>query len=349
MKVSLLIPARNEESVIERCVKSCINQDYDNLEIIILNDQSEDRTGDLLYELQATTKKLHVLEGAGPREGWLGKPWACQRLADKATGEILMFIDADVWLEPDAVRSVVHSFKETQSDAITVWPQQHLGSQKERIVLPLVYFTLMTMLPAIYVRRDPKWMPSFIRPYFRTAFAAACGQCLAFTRSAYNSIGGHACVREEIVEDVELAKALKRNGRTISMHLGIHKIHCRMYTRDEDILEGFRKNFFAGFGRNVLFFLAAALLHMIVFILPYLLVIIGLIIGELFVVLLSFFAIVLIHLQRVLVDKRNKWNPWYGLLHIRGVLWFQRLGLTVLADHFTRRTVLWKGRPIQGK
>ena len=348
-KVSILIPARNEEAVIARCVRSCLNQRYPSLEIVVLNDQSEDNTGAILHELCSQDNRLRVLNGAGALPGWLGKPRACQQLADAAIGDILMFIDADVWLEPDAVGAMVETFTQDKTDAVTVWPQQHLGSFWEKTALPLVYFTLMTMLPAVYVKRDPRWMPTFIRPYFRTAFAAACGQCIAIKRPAYDAIGGHHTVRNQIVEDVELSKALKRSGHSISMHLGVDMVHCRMYTRDRDMFEGFRKNFFVGFGKSYLFFSAAALLHVLVFLVPYGTLLAGALTGMTQVVILSAVLLLLIHMQRFLVDVRNRWNPFYGVFHAMGVGWFQRLGVTVLADELFGREVRWKGRSITQK
>jgi chlorobactene glucosyltransferase len=347
--VSILIPARNEEAVIKRCVDSCLLQDYDNYEVLVLNDQSDDQTGEILSSIGLDKGNFRVLTGQGPKPGWLGKPRACEQLAAASTGDILMFIDADVWLQSDAVSSVVASLVDENADAVTVWPQQHFNSYKERVVVPLVYFALMTMLPAVYVKRDPRWMPSFARLYFRTAFAAACGQCLAVKREAYDAIGGHETVKNEIVEDVQLAKSLKRNGFRISMHLGMGKVHCRMYTSDEEIFQGFRKNFFVGFGRNVPFFLSSAMLHALVFVLPYIFLLIGVLSGDFYLASMATASLVVIHIQRLTVDIRNGWNPIYGLFHARGVLWFQRLGITVLTDYFKKRDVQWKGRSILGK
>lgn len=347
--ISILIPARNEEAVIERCVSSCLKQDYPDFEVLVLDDLSDDSTGSILLSLQKTDSRLKIIEGSGPQKGWLGKPRACKQLAENARGEIFVFIDADVWLDSEAISSAVKAFQKEQADALTIWPEQRLISLTERMVVPMVYFALMTMLPAIYVKRDPRWMPPFIRPYFKTAFAAACGQFIAIKKSAYNAIGGHEIVKDQVVEDVELAKALKRHGYTITMHHGRHQVYCRMYTSDEDLFQGFRKNFFAGFGYNTAFFLMAAVLHLVVFVLPYLLLLAGILLGYNTIAIIAAISIVLIHVQRLLIDVRNGWSPVLGITHILGVLWFQKLGMTVLADYFGRREVRWKGRNIGRK
>jgi chlorobactene glucosyltransferase len=352
LKVSLLIPARNEEAVIERCVISALHQNYDNIEVLVLDDESEDRTGSILRLIKSErdkNNKLRIINGKGPLPDWLGKPRACQQLADASYGELLIFIDADTWLEPGAITEIVDSFETEQLDAITVWPQQHLGTFWEKTALPLVYFALTTLLPAVYVKRDPSWLPGPLRPKFRTAFAAACGQCIGFRREVYNAIGGHSCVKQQIVEDVELSKILKSNGFRLAMYHGVDQVHCRMYTDHNSMREGFRKNFFAGFGYSYTFFLISALLHLVVFIVPYIILVGSLAFGFSYISYLAGIAIILIHFQRWLLDTKNKWYPVYGLLHPLGVLWFQWLGITVLRDRISDRRVKWKGRLLIGK
>ena len=347
--VSLLIPARNEAAVIEKCVLSGINQTYSKLEILVLDDESEDNTPKILKKIQAVNKSVRVITGSGPLPGWLGKPRACMQLSEAASGDLLLFIDADTWLEPNAITEIVESFLHENLDAITVWPQQHVITFWEKTVLPLVYFALITLLPVEYVKRDPRWLPHFFRPIFRTSFAAACGQCIGFSRKAYDGIGGHSSVKNEIVEDVELAKMLKIHGYRIAMYHGIGQVHCRMYNDHQSMYQGFRKNFFAGFGYSYVFFLLAAMLHIVVFILPYLLLAYSLMVGVSIITICAASSIMLIHLQRWILDRKNKWDSLFGLLHPLGVLWFQWLGITVLADRIGRRHVEWKGRSISSK
>lgn len=348
-KIGVCIPARNEESVIERCVSSVLRQQYAHFEVLVLNDGSTDRTGELLRGLQqsGTGSALLVIDGEPRPSGWLGKPWACQQLAQSTDADILLFLDADTWLEPGALTSISQEFHSGKSDAITIWPRQVLGTFQERTIIPLVYFALLTLLPSVYVRRDPRWMPAPFRRHFRGLFAAACGQCIAFTRTCYEGIGGHNRVRDQVVEDVELAKVIKKDGFRLSMHHGIGQVNCRMYENPENILPGFRKNFLAGFGHHVPFFVAAALLHLLVFVFPYGTLVYSLLSGDTVVLLLSASAVGSIHVQRGLLDRWNGWSVAHGFTHILGVLWFQRLGWIVLWDRIRGRRVQWKGRDIQ--
>ena len=338
--VSICIPARNEEAVIERCVTSALKQNYPNFEVLVLNDNSTDRTTEILNNLSKIINNLHHLNGEPKPDDWLGKPWACHQLSKKANGEYLIFIDADVWLEEDAITKAVNALQ--KSDAITVWPKQHVKTFWEKLVIPMIYYGLYTLLPARYVEENPKWLPLKLRKKLAPQFAAACGQFIAFNKSAYTKIGGHSTVKQEIVEDVELAKTIKKNNLKITMFDGAQTVNCRMYHSHRDIFEGLRKNFFVGFGRNVPLFLFMATMQFIVFVVPV-------------IALFSTntdtrtFAAVLIGifvLQRWILDFRFGWNPLVSLLQPLTIIWYEVLGIRCLWDHFTGKKARWKGREV---
>lgn len=346
--VSVCVPARNEESVIRRCVDSVVNQTYKNIEVLVLNDSSTDRTAPIIQEIikKSAITKLSLIDGKPRPDGWLGKPWACDQLSKNATGSILVFIDADTWLESKTISNLVKRFENDNLDALTVWPHQQLLSFWEKIVVPQVYYALFTLLPTMYVGRDPRWMPTFLRPSFRNSFVAGCGQFLAFKRDCYVSIGGHHTVKNQIVEDVELAKTLKVNGFRYDMFHGNDNVSCRMYTNHAEIVSGFRKNFLAGFNNNIPFFVASALLHLLVFIAPIIFLVLGFLYADADVVIFSLWALLIVFLQNIILYTWNRWNPAFGLLHVLGVLWFQRLGIMVLKDRILGRKAIWKGREI---
>jgi chlorobactene glucosyltransferase len=346
--VSVCIPARNEESVIRRCVDSVVNQTYRNIEVLILNDSSTDRTAPIVQKIikNSENTNLSLIDGKPRPDGWLGKPWACDQLSKNATGSILVFIDADTWLEPKTISNLVQRFENDNLDALTVWPHQQLVSFWEKVVVPQVYYALFTLLPTMYVGRDPRWMPTFMRPYFRNSFVAGCGQFLAFKRECYVSIGGHHTVKNKIVEDVELAKSVKKNGFRYDMFHGNENVSCRMYTRHAEIVSGFRKNFLVGFNNNIPFFVASALLHLLVFIAPVVFLGLGILSADIAVIALSLAAILIVFIQNIVLYTWNRWDPVFGLLHVLGVLWFQSLGILVLKDRILGRKAIWKGREI---
>ncbi|MGK7392883.1 MAG: glycosyltransferase, partial [Candidatus Cyclobacteriaceae bacterium M2_1C_046] len=163
--VSICIPARNEEAVIRRCVESALSQEYPNFEVIVLDDESTDRTPDILKQVSNKfSGSLKVIRGNPKPDNWLGKPWACQQLAEEAKGSILLFIDADTWLDKNMVAKIVRTMGHDVIDFLTTWPQQKLETFWEKAVIPLVYYALLTLLPARYVYKNPKWVPKILRP-----------------------------------------------------------------------------------------------------------------------------------------------------------------------------------------
>lgn len=338
--VSICIPARNEEAVIERCVTSALKQNYPNFEVLVLDDNSTDGTTQILEKLSGIINNLHHINGKPKPEDWLGKPWACYQLSKHAGGEYLIFIDADVWLEEQAISKAVNALQ--HSDTITVWPKQHLKTFWEKLIIPMIYYGLYTLLPAKYVEEDPRWIPKNLRSKMAPKFAAACGQFFAFSRSSYEKIGGHTAVKTEIVEDVELSKTIKRHRLSITMYDGVDTVNCRMYHCHKEIFEGLRKNFFVGFGRNIPLFLFMSVLQFIVFVVPFLL----LIVGGAQVQTFAGFLIGVFLVQRWLLDLRFGWNPFMSLFHPVTILWFEVLGIQCLWDHFTGKKANWKGREV---
>lgn len=346
-KISVCIPARNEEKTISNLISSLLVQTDMNFDIHVLDDESEDQTPQILrsYKKKAP-KKLYIHSGKPKPEDWYGKPWACHQLGEAADGEILLFLDADTQLKPTAVRNIRNSIEYYHLDMLTVWPQQILESFWEKVVIPLIYYGLNTILPVIYVYRKPRWMPQFFYNNFTSNFAAANGQCIAFTKQAYQKIGGHSSVKKEIVEDVKLAKQAKNHDLKLRMFSGVDSVSCRMYTSHSEMFNGLRKNFLAGFDNSILLFVAAAVLHLIVFIVPYAGLIWALINGDAALFFLALSSITLTLLHRLILSSWFYWDPIYAFTHPLGVFWFQWLGLVKLYDFFTGSKTLWKGRNV---
>jgi len=345
--ISICVPARNEEKNIERVLSTICKQVYPNIELLVLDDFSSDATTDIIARLKKENPaKITSVTPAEKPEGWLGKPWACQQLADHADGKYLLFLDADTALYPGMVQHTLNAFSNHDLDMLTVWPEQELNSFWEKTVVPLIYYALVTLLPVIYVYRSPRWLPGFLRKQIAPNFAAACGQCIGFTKKAYNAIGGHRSVKDEVVEDVALSKRAKILGLTIRMFTGVYSISCRMYRSELEIFNGLRKNFFAGFNRSLPLFILMGLIHLIVFVLPFFILPYSIYIESPSLFFVSVGSVTLILLHRFILAVWFRWNPLYGFIHPLGVLWFQRLGLYSIIDHVLGRKVVWKDRKV---
>ncbi|MDR8391820.1 glycosyltransferase family 2 protein [Aliifodinibius sp. S!AR15-10] len=348
-KVSICVPARNEEQNIERSIRSALNQKYEKVEVLVLDDHSTDDTGEILASLkqdQSISDRLVLLRGKPKPDDWLGKPWACQQLGEAADGDIIIFADADTWFDSDTAGRVVRTMGRDVLDMLTVWPRQVLGTFWEKMLIPLVYYALLSLLPVHYVFRSPRWMPPFLWDKFSPLFAAACGQFIAFKRAAYQEVGGHQSVKQKVVDDVELAKKIKLKSYSMRMYYGSQAISCRMYRSNSEIWQGFRKNFLAGFGNNLFLFGLMGLIHLIVYIIPPVLFIGALFSAATGILAWSASAIFLAFSHRFLMARWFAWSYWYGFLHPFSVLWFQVLGITAVKDYLTKTKTEWKGRPV---
>lgn len=257
-RVSLLVPARNEAAVIATTVSALLAQDYPDFELILLDDHSTDATAVRAREAAAGDSRLRLLAGSDLPAGWLGKNWACHQLSQAATGDVLIFTDADVVWRPDALRALVAGMIGARADLLTVWPTQTTVTWAERLTVPTMALAILAYLPLVGVHYLP-W----------AAFAAANGQCLAFRRAAYEAVGGHTAVAGNIVEDVGLARLVKHQGLRLRMFDGNGRIGCRMYTGWPEVRDGFAKNILAGHGNSVPFLLLSALFHWALFVLPW--------------------------------------------------------------------------------
>lgn len=264
ISVSVLIPARNEAAVIAETVRSLLVQDAAQMEVILLDDGSTDGTGDLARQAAAGDPRLRVVEGQPLPDGWLGKNWACHQLSEQATGEFLIFTDADVRWSKGAISALVALAEEKQADLLTAWSTQETVTWGERLIVPLMALVILGYLPAPLVHHTP---PS--------AFAAANGQCLAFRRAAYQRIGGHAAVRSSIIEDISMARLIKRAGLRLWMADGNGLIRCRMYRNWREVRDGYGKNILAGYGGRVSLLLLATVFHWLIFLAPLLWTIFG--------------------------------------------------------------------------
>ena len=239
-KLSILVPARNEQETIKGCVDSLLKQDYDNFELIVLNDNSNDRTEEILKNIQS--ERLRIIEGKPLPESWIGKSWACHQLAVEATGEYLLFTDADTIHHPTTLANAIDAMQAHNIDLLTANIRNKTITFSEMITIPFPAWSIFTFLPLVVAYALPK----------STAFSAANGKFMLFRKKAYEQIGGHQAIRNNAVEDIELAKLIKKNGLKWRLLDASNLVSCRMYHNLSEAVQGFTKNYFALFGYKIL-------------------------------------------------------------------------------------------------
>jgi chlorobactene glucosyltransferase len=207
--ISILVPARDEESNIRACLDTLQKQEYPNYEILVLDDNSTDNTAAIVNEIAARDSRVHLHYGEPLPDDWAGKPYACYQLAQKAKGDWLLFVDADTLHAPHMLRSVLALAIEEKSSLLSGFPRQLAGTLSVKICIPVMNFILLNFLPLWWFHRSRTPKPSM-----------AIGQFFFFNKDEYWRIGGHKVVQSKIVEDVCMGiEVANHGGRHIAIDL----------------------------------------------------------------------------------------------------------------------------------
>ena len=328
-RVSVLIPARNEEANIGACVEGFLSQNYDNFEILVLDDQSTDRTALIIEKFGEQHSEVQAIRGKPLPIGWLGKNWACHQLSQYANGEILIFTDADNCPAPNAITNTVAYMQKLELEFLSAFPEKLTVTLAEKLVVPVVDMFVYAGLPL--------WLTYFSR---FPSLAAASGLWIAFTRDAYQQIGGHQAVSNQIVEDVELSRLAKKNGIRILTLAGTRVVSCRMYHSFSEVWGGFSKNLFGLVRYRTIPFFMLMLALFTMCVLPYITV--------WFASLreLSIAAIVMNVVMRLVLSLKYR-HPFFTsvVLHPFAVLFTLLIGINSFFQVRSGR-LQWKGRRI---
>lgn len=238
-RVSILIPARNEENNIERVINSARAQvGLNDFEILVLDDDSTDSTAQVVDEIAAQDHRVRLIDSnESIPAGWQGKQFACHRLSLAANGSIIVFVDADVELAPTAVGACTQLLRKQGLALVAPYPHQVAHGALERLVQPLVVWSWAATLPVGIAEKS-----------LRPSLSAANGQLLVLDAASYRASGGHESVKDIVLEDIALMRALKVAGFNCTTVNGSQIANCRMYESSEQVIDGYTKSLWSAFG-----------------------------------------------------------------------------------------------------
>lgn len=327
--VSVLVPARDEQDNIAELMRSVLASRHVDLELLVLDDNSSDRTAAIVTEFARNDPRVRLLSGAPLEPGWAGKVFACAQLAQAARGDWLLFVDADVRITDDAVARLVAHAERKKVDLLSGIPRQQTSTFGERLIIPLIHLVLLGYLPLAFMRltRHP-------------GFAAAIGQLLLARRATYERVGGHGAVRDRIHDAMALARAFRRRGAVTDLVDLQSLASCRMYRSFEQVWLGFAKNAHEGMGAPAAIGIWTTLLlggH----VLPFVLVLVP---GSGAAGAIALAAVGFALLTRLLLTLRFDQSIVGALAHPLGVAAIVAIQWHALAARALRRPIAWKGR-----
>jgi chlorobactene glucosyltransferase len=323
--VSILIPVRNEAANILMLLESIRQQDYQNYEVLILDDESSDTTYRICADYAARYPQFRVIKGKKLPHGWLGKNYACHQLAEEAQGNFFLFVDADEKMSIGLINSAIHRMYANKLSLLSLFANQQMNTIGEHLVVPLMHYILLNLLPLRLVY--------LVKNY---TVAAASGQFMLFEAETYRKCQWHKLVKDKVVEDVEIMRQVKANKYNGEALMANGMISCRMYKGYEDAINGFSKNFLAAFNYSIIWFLIYIVL---------------IIVGPMIIIMtlnlqLILFIVGLIALTRAMISLSAGQNAWYNIvLHPAQMFSLTLVAFLAIQRHLTK-TMIWKGRKI---
>jgi len=228
-KISVILPARNEEGFIEKCLETLSYQDYNNFEIIAIDDSSNDKTGEIIEKFSKKDSRIIHVRAREKPEKWMGKNWACMEGFKKVTGDIMLFTDADTKFEKNVMSLAVSHLQSESLDALTVIPRLRCIDKITKITLPMLSTFLHSRYSALNVNNPKKKVGYFFGSFF------------VIKRKVYEEIGTHEKVKQEIIEDGALGKITKESGYALKMVRGEHLIEALYSRSSKEMWNGLKR------------------------------------------------------------------------------------------------------------
>jgi chlorobactene glucosyltransferase len=332
--ISVLIPARNEEENIKKCVVSLTKQDYKNIEILVLDDNSDDNTANILKGLSKKYSNVKSYKGKPLKKGWLGKSFACHQLSKYARGKYMVFTDADTLHFPDSISSAVACLLRYRVDALSVFPMQIMVTMHERMMVPFGNYIILALFP-LYLMRKVK----------NAMFCTAIGQFMMFKSDVYRKIGGHKSIKGKVLEDVKISKHVKKSGYKFMIFDGRSNLYCRMYKSFRDVVRGYSRVLFAAFDYNIFMMSMAIVLIAAVFLGPFIMLPLGIIFNwPVLVIEIMILQVIIVLTTRIIFAIRFKCRTVDIILHPVAMFYLLFIAVKSILDIKYGDGMRWKGR-----
>ena len=326
-RISLIFAARDEQEKLPGALATLATIDYPDLEIIAVDDRSQDATGPILDEFSRTHERFRAVHVSALPPGWLGKPHALQKAYESATGEWLLFTDADVRFAPDALRRAAAMVQQKNLDHLTLFGDVEMVGFWETVLI--TFFGL-----AFHIANDPYRVSN---PHSRAYVGVGAFQLIK--RPAYEACGTHRRLAMEVVDDMKLGKLVKQAGLRSSVGVAQEAVVVRWHAGAGNLIRGVTKNFFAALGYNLPFVVLAITGMLLMNVVPFA----GVIFGHGWVRILSGVAVVLALAFHVGVDWAMRVSPLYALTHPLGAVLFSYMLLRSTVVTLWQGGVTWRG------
>ncbi len=334
-KISIIVPARNEANrVLSKSISSMLLQDYEDFEVVAIDDRSTDATWEILAEIASDNPKLKLIKGRETEFGWLGKPFALQQGFQQASGDWILATDADIIFAKNALKTAVAFAIEKELDALTLIPKVNHGSFWETLFMPIFGWFCFLAMPPNRVN-DPKRKE-----------AMGVGNFFLFRRSVLECLDGFTVVKNEVAEDLRMAEILKKRGYRFRIEYAPNLIETRMYSSLKEIWEGFTKNLFSGLRFSVHRAILGSFAIFFLGVLPIFLAFIFWFMSYKTLAYMFFLVYAMQVITFVVIHLRWKGNPLYALLTPVGLLLFMMILLNSTVKIVTGKGVTWKDRKI---
>ncbi|WP_082234355.1 glycosyltransferase [Halobacillus massiliensis] len=327
--VSFLIPLRNEEAQIEGLIESLKKVTYEEVEFLLLDDHSDDRTAELLKKYINSDSRFSILKGKPLPSDWNGKVHACHQLSLKAEGEYFLFLDADARVAPAIIERSLLTLWKYDASMLSGFPNYPSSSFLSHMLVPLQHMVVWLHLPLMMANYTTK-----------PAFTAACGIFIFIKKEAYEAIGGHESVRSSLVEDVHIAREVKKHGYKMVLCNITDSVISYMYDSSKETWEGFKKNIFTGLGRSSFLAFSLMIFYFFLFLFPVILAAYGAVAGQ-WLFLLPFLLNVSF---KMYIDVRTKHPLWLSWLLPVSIICLISIIAASMMVSLKGKSYQWKGR-----